>query len=295
MAATNELIRERLLDSTELKVMLTTYCDEPAVFYQTAPSDKDEGWNDTTQYPRIEFTVEQHAEAEYDTAGKLHIDITCTETGTPPEDVEPLVRRVLAGVFFYPDGKAPFTASWDTSMTFQTASQADNVPLLIGITVDFNLVSFPNLETSDPDPVAAINRYAGGWDKALTIVDRAEVKDYFIPTRDKPAAYFRKLSATINRETNTVTWMDAVLVAHFFAPELKDRCEWIEQFAQQLALDTEVTMLDGSPMFIHNIKGNSAWKELQGQGQIFVEYGLLRRPKYAHTMTQMRLNQKGGS
>ena len=84
-------------------------------------------------------------------------------------------------------------------------------------------------------------------------------------------------------------------MAHFFAPELKDRCEWIEQFAQQLALDTEVTMLDGSPMFIHNIKGNSASNELQGQLQIFVQYGLLRRPKYAHTMTQMRLNQKGGS
>lgn len=289
MAGTNELIRRRLVESDALTAKLTTYAGGPAIFYQTAAADKDDGWDGAEQYPRLEFQVEQHAEAEHDTAGKLHIDITCSETGTPPEEIEPLVRKALAGVFFYPEEGAPFAIAWDTSQTFQAQSAQQQVPLLIGITVDFDLVAFPDLETSDPDPIAAINRYAQEWDRALALVTKTEGIDYLIPTRETPAAYFRRLNSTVDRMTNTVTWINAVLCVHFFAPELKDRCEWLEQFAQSLALDTEVPMLDGSPMFIRGIKGDATADELQGQLQLSVQYGLLRRPKYAHTAMAMRL------
>lgn len=289
MAKAIELIRRRMVDNAAIAAELSRYAGAPAVFYQTAPEDTDDGWGGGAQYPRIELTVEHHAEAEHDTAGKLHVDITCSETGTPPEAIEPLVRRALTGLFFYPEGEPPFAVVWNTSMSFQAQSAQQQIPLLVGVTADFDLVSFPGLETSDPDPVAAINRYAREWDKSLTIVSKAECDDYLVPTREHPAVHFRKVSSSIDRMTNTVTWVNAILCAHFFAPELQDRCEWIEQFAQSLALDTEITMLDGSPMFIQNIRGNAAADELQGQLQVTVQYGLLRRPKYAHTMTGMRL------
>lgn len=289
MAKAIELIRRRMVDNAAIAAELSRYAGAPAVFYQTAPEDTDDGWGGGAQYPRIELTVEHHAEAEHDTAGKLHVDITCSETGTPPEVIEPLVRRALTGLFFYPEGEPPFAVVWNTSMSFQVQSAQQQVPLLVGITADFDLVSFPGLETSDPDPVAAINRYAREWDKSLTIVSKAECDDYLVPTREHPAVHFRKVSSSIDRMTNTVTWVNAILCAHFFAPKLQDRCEWIEQFAQSLALDTEITMLDGSPMFIQNIRGNAAADVLQGQLQVTVQYGLLRRPKYAHTMTGMRL------
>lgn len=289
MARAIELIRRRMVDNAAIAAELSRYASAPAVFYQTAPEDTDDGWDGGTQYPRIELIVEHHAEAEHDTAGKLHVDITCSETGTPPEAIEPLVRRALTGLFFYPEGEPPFAVVWNTSMSFQAQSAQQQVPLLVGITADFDLVSFPGLETSDPDPVAAINRYAREWDKSLTIVSKAECDDYLVPTRGHPAVHFRKVSSSIDRMTNTVTWVNAILCVHFFAPELQDRCEWIDQFAQSLALDTEITMLDGSPMFIQNIRGNAAADELQGQLQVTVQYGLLRRPKYAHTMTGMRL------
>ena len=289
MAKAIELIRRRMVDNAAIAANLSRYAGAPAVFYQTAPEDTDDGWDGGAQYPRIELTVEHHAEAEHDTAGKLHVDITCSETGTPPETIEPLVRRALTGLFFYPEGEPPFAVVWNTSMSFQAQSAQQQVPLLVGITADFDIVSFPGLETSDPDPVAAINRYVQEWDKSLTIVSRAECDDYLVPTREHPAVHFRKVSSSIDRMTNTVTWVNAILCVHFFAPELQDRCEWIEQFAQSLALDTEITMLDGSPMFIQNIRGNAAADELQGQLQVTVQYGLLRRPKYAHTMTGMRL------
>lgn len=289
VAKANELIRRRILESTAVAAKLSKYAATPAVFYQTAPADKDDGWGGGAQYPRIEFTVEQHAEAEHDTAGKLHIDITCSETDTPPEEIEPLVRQALTGLFFYPSGGPPFAAVWQTSLAFQAQSAQQQVPLLIGITAEFDLVSFPGLETSDPDPVAAINRYAQEWDPAVAIVSKTECNDYLVPTREHPAVHFRKVSSAIDRMTNTVTWVNAVLCVHFFAPILQDRCEWIEQFAQSVALDTEITMLDGSPMFVQNVRGNAAADELQGQLQLNVQYGLLRRPKYAHTMTEMRL------
>ena len=289
MATANELIRRKMIEDASISAILARYADKPAVFYQMAPSDTDDGWDSESQYPRIEFTIEQHAEAEHDTAGKLHVDITCSETGIMPEELEPLIRRALTGLFFYPKGAPPFAAVWNTSMSFQAQSTQQQVPLLVGITADFDLVSFPGIETSDPDPVAAINRYAQEWDTSLMIVSKAECDDYLVPTREHPAVYFRKMSSGIDRMTNTVTWVNAILCVHFFAPELQDRCEWIEQLSQSLALDTEITMLDGSPMFIQNIRGNAAADELQGQLQIAVQYGLLRRPQYAHTMTGMRL------
>ena len=83
-------------------------------------------------------------------------------------------------------------------------------------------------------------------------------------------------------------WLLSDIVLHLFAPTLQDRAEWIEQFSQSLALDGEITMLDGSPMFIRNIRGDAKADEVTGQLTIGVRYGLLRKPKYAHTLMQAK-------
>lgn len=287
METMQSLIRRRLCETEKLVTLLTTYDAEPAIFYQTAPDDTEPAWN-TEQYPRIVFLTDLHALAERNAAGQLEVDILCTEAGVPPEKLAHLVRDTLSGVFFAPQRGNIFSLTWRNFQTFHLEKTAQT-PLVVGITVVFDIIEFPNLETSDPDPVAAINRYACEFDKHVTVIGTAPIHRFFVPTRTHPAAYFRKLSSSINRQTNTVVWLDVVLVAHFFAPTLKDRCEWIEQFAQRLALDGEVTMLDGSPMLLQSIKGNAANDELQGQLQLTVQYGLLRRPIYAHPMSGIRI------
>ena len=280
------LIRQRLSMNSDLGERLATYREEPAIFLQEAPDDTAEGWGEA-QFPRIVFLMDTFADAERGVMGGLSVDIICTEAGHAPEDIEPYVREALAGVFFTPDSGKTFSPKWRETGVFKNILREQEA-LILGMSVSFDVYEFPLMETSDPDPVAAINEYALGWDENLAVIGRTELPSIFEPSRERPAAYFRRTAFSIDLQTNTAVWNLCDLAVHLFAPELKDRLEWLEQFAQSLALDGEVTMLDGSPMFLRNVRYNANADEVTGQLTVSVRYGLLRRPRYAHTMMEAR-------
>ena len=280
MATIEALVRKRLVESAALSEKLATFGGMPAIFFQEAPDDKDEMWGDA-QYPRIVFSADTFADPARDRRKVMFVDIACSMTGTPPEEIEPLVRDALAGVFFTPDVGETFSAKWKETQVFKE-TVGDREPLIVGMTVNFEIYEYPLLETCDPDPVIAICCYTEEWCGQFVVIGRAWLRGIFEPTRGRPAIYFSKGAASIDRETNTVVWMNAEIVVHLFAPSLHDRIAWLEQFSQSLALAGEITMLDGSPMFIQQIKGDAVGDELTGQLRISVQYGLLRRPIYAH-------------
>lgn len=282
MATLEALIRQRLMTTSEIKERLAAYDGEPAIFLQEAPDDKQDGWGEA-QYPRITFLMDTFSHPERDVMGSLSIDIACSETGCPPEDIEPHVRRALAGVFFTPDDGRTFSPKWRETQVFK-ATVGEQEALIIGMSLSFDVYEFPLMETSDPDPITAINCYAEEWDKQLTVIGKTELPGVYVPTRQNPAAWFHKASSSRDLETCSVVWMNAEIAVHFFAPALRARIEWLEQFSQSLALAGEVTMLDGSPMFIKGIKGNAGADETEGQIKLSVRYGILRKPKYAHTL-----------
>ena len=284
------LIRQKLLTNNQIAIRLAVYGEKPAIFFQSVPDDNAELWTSIAQYPRIVLSMDMFSNAERNTMGVLSVDIICTEAGLPPEEIEPYVRQALEGVFFTPKGDTTFSPKWRNTQVFREGSVTDK-SFNIGMTLNFDIYEFPLLETSDPDPIAAINLYAQNWDKELVVIGKAELPKIFEPTRHSPVAYFRRVSMNIEKQTNTVVWLTGDLVMHLFAPTLRDRSEWLEQFSQSLSIDGEVTMLDDSPMFIRNVKGNSKADEVTGQLTISVRYGLLRKPNYAHTM--MRANWKG--
>lgn len=281
------LIRRRLLESSQVAIRLAVYGGQPAIFFQAAPDDKAKGWTSVAQYPRIVLTMDEFESAGRNTMGVLTVDVLCTEAGILPEEIEPFVREALEGVLFTPKGAATFSPNWRRTEIFRERSVTDD-SFNVGMTLSFDIYEFPFLESGDPDPVTAISYYAEDWDRALLVIGRAEMPEILEPSRESPVAYFRRLNATIEKQTNTVVWLLCDLAVHLFAPELKDRLEWLEQFAQSLALDGEVTMLDGSPMFIRDVKGNANADEVTGQLTVSVRYGLLRRPRYAHTMMEAR-------
>lgn len=282
MASLEALIRQRLMANQQVKEKLTTYGEEPAIFLQEAPDDKAEAWGEA-QFPRMVFLMDTFADAERGVMGGLSVDIICSETGYAPEDIEPHVREALEGVFFTPDNGRTFSPKWRETGSFKHRVEETEI-LVLGISVNFDVYEFPLLETSDPDPVAAINEYAVAWDESLAVIGKTELPSIFVPSRERPAAYFRRTACNTDQQANTVVWLNAELTVHFFAPTLVARGEWLEQFSQSLGLAGEVTMLDGSPMFVQNIQGNAKNDEMTGQLRISVRYGLLRKPKYAHAM-----------
>lgn len=280
MATVEALVRKRLLGDSQISQKLATFGGMPAIFFQEAPDDRDEAWGDT-QYPRLVFSADSFADAVRDRRRVMFVDIMCSATGTAPEEIEPLVREALAGVFFSPNEGETFSAKWKETQVFKE-NIGDREPLIIGMTVNFDIYEYPLLETSDPDPIMAACRYVEEWCSQIVVIGKARLLGIYTPTRDRPAIYFSKGNTTVDRETNAVVWLNSEMIVHLFAPSVHDRIAWLEEFSHALALAGEMMMFDGSPMFVKHLKGDAAGDELSGQLRLGVQYGLLRRPVYAH-------------
>jgi len=279
-----DLIYTRLSNPNGPAAKLARYGDAPAIFYQAAPEDTAAGWYGKRQYPRIDYTVDMQANPERHSCGILTLNIWCSEQCAPPEDLEPEVRAMMREVFMQPDESPPYSLAWVRSDAFEGRSQANPATLVNGITVLFDLFAFPVQETTDPDPILAINEYVKQWAPDALVIGKDTLERFQIATTDQPIFYFRLASLQLQRETNTVAWMDGMIAGYIYAPE-ETRLKWLKALVDVLSLDGEVTMLDTSPMFLRGIKADSAADPLTvGQLRLQIRFGLLRRPKYAHTL-----------
>lgn len=279
-----DLIYTRLSNPNGPAAKLARYGDAPAIFYQAAPEDTAAGWYGKRQYPRIDYTVDMQANPERHSCGILTLNIWCSEQCAPPEDLEPEVRAMMREVFMQPDESPPYSLAWVRSDAFEGRSQANPATLVNGITVLFDLFAFPVQETTDPDPILAINEYVKQWAPDALVIGKDTLEGFQIATTDQPIFYFRLASLQLQRETNTVAWMDGMIAGYIYAPE-ETRLKWLKALVDVLSLDGEVTMLDTSPMFLRGIKADSAADPLTvGQLRLQIRFGLLRRPKYAHTL-----------
>ena len=267
-----DVIYTRLTTSTALAALLATYNSAPAVFYQTAPDDSAAGWKQRKQYPRISYLVDYISNPERKTSGVMSLDILCTEEGASPEELEPIVRELLCGIFITPDEGPPYSLEWSRSDAFDQAKTDGTV---IGVTVTLDVYAFPAQTTTDPDPVLAMNHYIEQLiSDAVIIGGKKPTPQILTPTEAAPAFYSRLVSMQMQRQTNTVAWMDGVIACHIFAGGRE--ITWLKFLTDRLALAGEVTMLDTSPMFLTNLKADSTVSALAvGQLRLYVRFGLL--------------------
>lgn len=285
-----DLIYNRLIASQDLTDKLAKFNKLPAIFYQAAPGDQEEGWKGKKQYPRIDFVVDMQANPERQSSGLMTLNIWCDEAGTPPEEIEPEVRAVLCDVFMQPAEQPPYCLAWVRSDSFEVSSNTLKGSHVNGITILFDVLAFPCQETTDPDPIMAMNEFIKEWEPAAILIGRDKIQDYFTAANDRPAFYFRLATLETAEETNTVVWMHGSIAGHIFAPTAEARLQWLKYLVDTLAYHGEVTMLDTSPMFIRSIKADSAANYLiTGQLRINVRFGILRRPKYSHVLARTNI------
>ncbi len=285
-----DLIYNRLLASEDLTDKLAKFDNLPAIFYQAAPGDQNEGWKGKKQYPRIDFVVDMQANPERQSSGLMTLNIWCNEAGDPPEDIEPEVRAALCDVFMQPAEQPPYCLAWVRSDSFELSANTIKGSHVNGITILFDVLAFPCQETIDPDPIMAMNEFIKEWEPAAVLIGRDKIPDYFTAGKDAPAFYFRLATLELAQETNTVAWMNGSIAGHIFAPTAEARLQWLKYLVDTLASQGEVIMLDTSPMFIRSIKADSAANYLIiGQLRINVRFGILRRPKYAHVLARTNI------
>ena len=284
------LIRKRLVENEELVKILAKFGEEPAIFYQKSPEDIQ--WQKQNQYPRVIFAIDKFANAERGTYGALTFEIVCSETSASPEEVEILIRGALEGIFFTPTAGETFSAKWrDTSLIQEQASDKEN--LIFGALVNFDIYEYPAIKTSDPDPIAALNEYALNWYEKFFVIGESELPSFLEPTRERPAIYFSRKNFRSEKQKNSAVGIDGTIQVHLFAPTLKDRIEWLTEFFYSILLDGEVTLLDGSPMFITDLRQDFSADEIRGQISIDVNFGVLRKPDYAHILIGTNFSSLG--
>lgn len=287
-----ELIQKRFVSTAALAERLTTYNGVPAVFSPEAPGDEQDGWGGETQYPMVTYNYDLQANEERNSAGSLSVSIFCQNTTDVfPEDIAPIVKKCLRDVILLPEGGTPYCFTWARTDAFTMGEDAGKAGVVIGCEVRFDILEYTGQETTDPDPVMAMNKFVKELYPECIVVGLDRMEEMTEASRETPVIYCRLNSMEKVEETNTVVWMDGKLAIHILCPDTDMRLKMAAAITNAMSLDGEVTMLDCSPMFIRKLQMDNKSDYLK-DGQIFVtgRYGLLRYKAKPHQLNRTTQN-----
>ena len=272
------IIRRRLATDAELCAHLAVYGSDAAIFYRKAPADTD---SPESFYPHVVLNVDRYSDPQKGVAGMLNVDIICTQVTEPPEDFERIIRRRLEGVFMRPTDGEIFSLKWQRTDVF-TELEREKTPLIIGASMTFELYEFPLVETSEPDPIAALNAWASQF--GVAIIGITEFSDFLEPTRERPAIYFDVQKIRLGEQHSTATFVSATVNLHVFAPDVRTRRQWLTIINQQLIMERIICTADGARLMLEDFEYLWAASEVQGQIQYKFTFGITREYPYAHPL-----------
>lgn len=287
MVRLEELIYKRFAGSEKLTQKLAKYGEAPAVFSPEPPDSSQEGWGGRTQYPRVVYNFDLQASEERHSAGTLSVSLLCQNTTeVMPETIEPLVRECLRDVILKPGNEPPYCFAWARTDAFTVDEEKGDAT--IGCDIRFDILEYPSWETSDPDPVMAVNRYIKKLYPGCLIMGYDRMEEITEAGAECPVIYCCLLSNDKGKETNTVAWMDGRIAVHILCPDSEIRMKIASDIVNTMSLDGEIIMLDNSPMFIKRLQVNYKSDYLK-DGQIFVtgHYGLLRYRRKKHKLCRI--------
>ena len=284
------LIYKRLSEAKDLTKHLTTFGGKPAVFTPEAPGDRAVGWGATTQYPRIVFNFDMQADGERKSAGTLSVTLICrNDSEAVPELIEPAVKKALKDVLLKDDNGTLYAFAWARTEGFSMTEEKNE--LLIGSEIRFDIMEYPQQETTDPDPIMAMARHIKELYPDSIVVGIDKMADETEASKEAPVFYCRLTEIEKLEETNTVVWMNGKIAISLLCPDGATRLKMAAAVLNSLSLDGEVTMLDDSPMFMERLTANLKSDYLK-DGQIFVtgRYGLLRYKAVGYPLRHPNIN-----
>lgn len=271
---------------------LATYDNKPAIFYQIAPNDLQHRWKES-QYPRIIYTLDLQANQERKSVGILNLDLYCDEVGTLPEQIEPLIKECLRDLIVKPSSSSPYCFAWSRTDGFEISSKREKGAdtRIYGMEIQFDILEYPSQETTDPDPIVALNRYIKDRIRESFVLGLDPIADFKVAGSIEPVFYCRLEGVELDRETNAVVWMNGKLSVHVLCSDQTIRLKYMMALANSLSYDGEVIMLDKSPMTVKRLQVNNQADYLkEGQLYITVHYGLLRYVPQPHKLQQIHID-----
>ena len=276
------LIHKRLMHSAGLAEKLAGYAGRPAIFDTEFPADQQEGWGGKNQYPRICLRYDAQVNQERSSAGTLHVFIYTNNEPALLDTLENDVKGLLEDVLMKPENQAPFCVAWAKTDSYAAQGQA-----VILKEIQFDILEYPGQETTDPDPVLGVGMYIKGMYPEAVMLGMDRMGEY-VDTADTPVFYCRleNIQGTTGHCMNTISWFNARIAVHLIYPDAAARLKMVAAISQQMAKDTEIILLDQSPMELKGIEVNHKADYLR-QGQLVVtgKYGCLRGGEKKHSLS----------
>lgn len=271
-----ELIYERLSSDEALTAKLAKYGSYPAIFTPEAPDDEQDAWERKSRYPMIEYTYDTQANEERASSGTLSLFLKSLNTSeVEPQEIERLIKQCLRDVVLQPEDDSPYCLTWAQTDAFTMQDKEDQ--LILGADIRFDMIEMPPQQTTDPDPVDALNYFVKAVCPECIVIGYDRLEEITEPSKDRPVVFCRLDNTSKAEETFTVAWMDCRIAVHFLCPDASMRLKWTMQVANKLSIDGEVEMLDRSPMRITRLQVNHKADYLrQGQLMVSTHYGLLK-------------------
>ena len=211
-----QAIYQHLIRQPGLAEHLTRYADLPAIFNQNAPADNDEGWESSTKYGRIVFDVDMSGDPERIMGGMLAVDIMCEESRQSPDEIWPVLNRLIHG-YFFSKGKFVVAAQWKNTSYFTEPTNH-----VAGCTVTYDLLGFPVLSTFRPDVIARLNAWTSRI-PGLHVINHDELPDEaWRPCGRETAVYWRLVTdnpAGWIPDTYSTIWRTATIRGHIFSED----------------------------------------------------------------------------
>lgn len=282
-----QLIYKRFSGSQELTGYLASFAGGPAVFSTRSPEADHEGWSGNTQYPQIVYNLDMQANEERKSVGTLVVTLICQNTmEILPEAVEAEVKKCLRDVLLKPEGGSPYAFAWAGTDGYSIDGKENGG--IIGSKMRFDMFEYPDQETTDPDPVVAVNRYIKELDLDCLVIGLDRIDDITEISKEVPVVYCRNVTMDKGTETNTVVWMDSGIAVHVLCPDNEIRIKIEAAIANQLSLAGEISMLDQSPVSIKQLQVNYRSDHLKdGQILVTLHYGLLKYRQKKHRIVEI--------
>lgn len=283
------LIYKRLLESEKIKALCATYAGKPAIFNTEAPDDKQEGWGGKVQYPRVTFSCDMQANEERSSVGTLNIVAYTESTSLVILEIEAAIKECFRDILIYPEDGGPYSFAWARTDPFLLEGN------IIGQEVSIDLMEYSPQETTDPDPIVALNQYIKELYPESIIIGMDRLKE-FTDTAETPVFYSRlcTLNKVAGHNMNTVAWMDCRMAVHLLCPDKSTNIKMIAAVAQRISADERIILLDGSPMNVSEVQLDRQADYLK-TGQLYItgRYGILKyKPKQHAIMKNIIMSKE---
>ncbi len=282
----DKAIYEHLVSDPELSPLLTVYDDKPSVFNQEAPPDTDTLWAKGAQYSRIIFALDIQGDPARTIEGSLSLDIQCAAGKQFPEELEPVVRKLIDGYFFSDEG-CTMEAQWiDTRYFTEPAHQVS------GVTLAFTLLAFPML---GGNITKRLNEWTSERFPELLVLNRDSLPSAWKPSAEKKAVYWRMASTRPARwipDTYQTVWRTATFYGHVFAPDIETVEEISQAITMKLYSDRRLVKRGESQIMVDRNNSYDAGADALRMGQITVEatYGEIVQHQPYNPMNHINYN-----